>query len=260
MPLRLFILLISLTTGLCACSKGDFVSGNKAGEVETFTMSVPEPSDLCLSLSGNSLMAVSDRGTVHEVSFDGKTIRTLSAYTKAGDLEGICTDPANNNIYVVNERTLVVSLLNENGQFLDSFTIPSSIPKPKTENDGIEGMTLHNDMFYFVNQNPAVLFSYNKATKQWSSPITLSFSKKEPEGVNAVSYDTTDNMLWILSSKSQKLYLCSLAGKARKYLDLSFITQPEGVWVDRTDNVAYICCDKTSKLYKVSLNKLQNYE
>ena len=229
---------------------------------QSFDTEVREPSDLCLSFSGNSLFTVSDKGYIYEIGFDGKTIRRLSQYanpdpSQKDDLEGICIDPVARNIFVANERTLRISRLDENGTYLDSFIIPESVLKPQKENDGIEGITLHGDIFYFVNQrNPRVLLSYNRATQEWLSRTALDFCID----VNAVSYDDTDNTLWIVSSRSHKLFQCSTAGKPLKVLDISFIAKAEGVWVDRSNNVAYLCCDQTGKLYKVPLNKLTDYE
>ena len=229
---------------------------------EVFDTSIPEPSDLCLNFSGNGLFAVSDQGAIFEIDFDGKTIRKLTQYSnpdpsKKDDLEGICIDPVERNIFVVNERTLRVSRLDENGKYLDSFIIPSSVLKPQEENSGVEGITLHGDTFYFVNQaKPRILLSYNRVTQQWLSRIPLDFCID----VNAVSYNVTDNTLWILSSKSHRLFQCTTSGEPLKVLDIPFIAKAEGVWVDRSKNVAWICCDKTGKLYKVSLNKLIKYE
>ena len=199
---------------------------------------------------------------IFEIGFDGTTIRKLTQYSnpdpsKKDDLEGICIDPVSRNIFVVSERTLRVSRLDENGLYLDSFIIPSSVLQPQEENSGIEGITLHGDVFYFVNQeNPRILLSYNRTTQQWLSRIPLDFCID----VNAISYDATDNTLWIVSSKSRRLFQCTTAGEPLKVVDISFIAQPEGVWVDRAANMAWICCDQTGKLYKVPLNKLIKYE
>jgi len=227
-------------------------------DVESFNTAVPEPSDLCLNFSGDGLFVVSDKGAVYEIGFDGKTKRKLTQYSnpdpsKKDDLEGICIDPITNNIFVVNERTLRVSRLDENGQYLDSFIIPSSVLAPENTNSGVEGISLHGDTFYFVNQaQPRILLSYNRATAQWQPNIPLNFCVD----VNAVSYDASDNTLWIVSSRSHKLFQCAINGQPLKVLDISFIATPEGVWVDRTTNTAWICCDQSGKLYKVSLNKL----
>lgn len=252
---RIFIIIIAAS--LCACSD-DVVEHS----VQSFETAVPEPSDLCLSFAGNSLLAVSDQGLIYEIGFDGKTIRRFDQYvnpdpSQKDDLEGICIDPLNKNIFVVNERSLRISRLDEDGRYLDSFIIPASVLKPDTENHGIEGITLYSDIFYFVNQKkPCALLSYNRVTHEWSSLIPLNFCSD----ANAVSYDASDNSLWIVSSSSLKLFQCSTAGKPLKVLNIPFINKPEGVWVDRDKNVAYLCCDQTRKLYKVSLNKLINYE
>jgi uncharacterized protein YjiK len=248
-----------------ACVDNSVKPRNEAEEdgVEVFQTSVPEPSDLCLNFSGNGLFVVSDQGSLYEIGFDGKTIRKLTQYknpdasAKKDDLEGVCIDPVAKNIFVVNERTLRVSRLDENGKHLDNFVIPASVLKPKAENSGVEGITLYDDVFYFVNQDePRVLLTYNRRTQTWSQQIPLNFCLD----VNAVSYDATDHTLWILSVMSKKLFQCTTAGVPLKVLDVSFITQPEGVCVDRTNNAAYICCDNSGKLYKVSLSKLSNYE
>ncbi len=260
-PFR-YILLLVLMASLSACLKNDVDDDYKSLPYEVYDMSVPEPSDLCLNFSATGLFAISDQGMVFEIGFNGATIRKLTQYTNPSpstkdDIEGVCIDPVAKNIFVVNERSLRVSRLDENGKYLDSFTIPSSALSPQTANDGVEGITLNGDTFYFVNQlKPRVLLSYNRITQKWSSQIPLDFCLD----VNAISYDATDNTLWILSSQSHRLYQCSISGKPIKVLNVSFITQPEGVWVDRTNKVAYICCDKSKKLYKASLNNLQDYE
>ena len=255
-----YISIFILTASLNACSRNIVSDTSEAYEV--FETVVSEPSDLCLNFSGNGLFVVSDQGAIFEIGFDGKTIRKLTQYAnpdpaKKDDLEGICIDPATRNIFVVNERTLRVSRLDENGRYMDSFIIPSSVVRPQSENSGIEGIALHDNTFYFVNQEkPCALFSYNRSTQQWSSQISLNFCLD----ANAVSYDVTDNTLWVLSVKSRKLFHCTTAGKPLKMLDISFIAQPEGVWVNRADNTAWICCDQTGKLYKVSLSKLTEYQ
>jgi uncharacterized protein YjiK len=243
---------ILLLTSLVACEDQDgLISSDE--DIRVFSLSIPEPSDLCLSFSGNGLFTVSDQtGKVYEIGFDGQLIKTFDSFS-GGDLEGICIDPATKNIFVVNERTHVVSRLDEDGRLIDQFTIPITTKK---ENDGIEGISLNDDIFYFVNQkNPCVLIMYNRNTKQWSEQIPLNFS----EDVNAICYDDTSNVLWIVSSHSRKLFRCTLDGKPLQVLDIDFIQQPEGVWIDHRQNCAWICSDSDSKLYKVSLRNLTKY-
>jgi len=262
LPLFFYMLTRNLIIALIACAAAGCIKDSPGVKYEVFETTVSEPSDLCLNFSGNGLFVVSDKGAIFEIGFDGKTIRKLSQYanpepSKKDDLEGICIDPVTRNIFVVNERTLRVSCLDENGNYIDSFIIPSSVVTPQAENSGIEGITLHEDTFFFVNQEkPCTLLSYNRATQQWSPQILLNFCLD----VNAVSYDATDNTLWIVSVKSRQLFQCTIAGKPLKMLDISFITQPEGVRVNRADNVAWICCDQTGKLYKIPLDKLTEHQ
>jgi uncharacterized protein YjiK len=252
------IFVIIVAASLHACSNNNFVDESAT----SFNTAVPEPSDLCLNFTGNGLFVVSDKGSVYEIGFNGKIIRKLTQYanpdpSKKDDLEGVCIDPVAKNIFVVNERTLRVSRLDENGKYIDSFVIPPSVLAPQSENSGIEGISLHGDIFYFVNQEkPRILLRYNRVTQQWLPHIPLDFCID----VNALSYDASDNTLWIVSSKSHKLFQCSTTGQPLKVQDISFIAKPEGVWVDRVANTAWICCDQSGKLYKIPLNKLTNYK
>jgi len=235
---------------------------------EFFQTSIVEPSDLSISFTGNSLFVVCDNGRVYEIGFDGATIRqlhfsratnpnTANPLDERLDLEGITIDPINRHIFVANERSLRISKLDEDGHYISSFVIPNTVLSPADVNDGVEGISLHNDTFFIVNQrNPTVLITYDRINSVWSPQIPLTFVRS----ASAVSFDAYDNTLWIICSELRRLFQTTTEGVLLNVLNISFISLPEGVWVDRNENVAWICCDNTGRLYRVSLDALVAHE
>lgn len=74
--------------------------------LDSYEMSIYEPSGLSYSPDKESLYTVSDRGMVYQISLTGNTLRELS-FT-GDDFEGITVDPLTSDIYIYVKKVMVI--------------------------------------------------------------------------------------------------------------------------------------------------------
>ncbi len=219
---------------------------------------IKEPSDLCYGFSGNSLFTVDDNsGKIFELDLKGNLVKTFPY--SFGDLEGICIDEKTKNIYISEERSRFIIRLDQNGAPLDTIRGTKSGVPADDENHGFEGITLHGDTLYIVNQeNPGMYLKYNRTTEDWiAGNLSVGKQSNGKEGsYSGLYYDTADNTLWLLCSKSQKIIHCDLNFNVLDTVVLpAEIEKPEGITVSGDHTTIWLVTDNkpNSKFYTVIL-------
>lgn len=214
----------------------------------TFTMTILEPSDLTFTSSNNSFYTVSDNtGKIYEISKKGITLKSFDFV--GSDLEGICIDKVNGDIYVVQERLSQIVQLSSEGVVKQTLTLVNY--QAADANNNFEGITKNGDTLYIVKEkNPGLFIKYQLSNKEWSA-TALSFALD----FSAITFDASDNSLWILSDESHALFHCDLKGNpfSKQSVDVS---QPEGIAIDHDANSAWIVGDSDKKLFKIVLKQI----
>jgi uncharacterized protein YjiK len=212
-----------------------------------FALTIPEPSDLTFTLTGSSFYTVSDNtGKIYEISKKGDVLKTFDF--SGSDPEGICIDRTNGDIFVAQEQLNQIVQLSSAGILKQTLTLSGY---QSTANSSFEGISKNGDTLYVVKEkDPGLLIKFHLITKNWSS-ISLSFA---PD-FSAISYDSTDNTLWILSDESHSLFHCDLQGRpfSKQIVE---VTQPEGIAIDHAANSAWIVGDSDKKLFKIVLKQI----
>jgi len=245
-----YILFVSIVI-FASCVRDDkynSVDPNDTLRNSTYNLSVLEPSDLTFTLTGNSFYSVSDNtGKIYEISKTGSTIKAFD-FT-GDDLEGICIDNSNGDIYVAEESTNHIIRLSSTGELIQTITLSGY--QSSDVNSGFEGVSKNADTLYIVKEkNPGLLIKYNMSTNNWTSS-TLTFALD----YSSISYDATDNSLWILSDESHSLFHCNLKGKPISKQTVG-VSQPEGVAIDHSSGYVWIVGDSDKKLFKIVLKQI----
>ena len=211
---------------------------------EIFSLSIAEPSGLSYSVDKQSFYTVSDRGTLYNISIDGKTIKQLH-YTSE-DFEGVTVNPNNGKIYVVKERVGELVELDSDGWKSNTYKIIGD-----SGNSGLEGVTYDakRDLFYMLKEkDPNMLITYSIAdgiTKNINLDFALDYS--------GIFYNQSTDKLWIVSDESNTLTRCDLEGNAEKSYALDNLQGIEGIVVNDDETIAYVVSDPNNKLYKLNL-------
>ena len=166
---------------------------------------VPELSGLCFTKNNASLLAVSDHGTIFEIGFNGEIIRQIP-YVGNNDFEGITMNHETGDIYLVDEAEMTVYKLSDDETELEEIVkihVDNAV-----YNRGLEGITYGQDTLYIVNQgSPTRMFKYDLKSGVLNY-IDISYAGY----LSDISFDTTDNSLWIVDSRMRNIYHCDLLG------------------------------------------------
>ena len=232
---------------LISCRPESFVVDFSA-ILDSYEMSIYEPSGLAYSSDKESLYTVSDRGMVYEISLTGETLRELP-FT-GDDFEGIFVDPATSDIYICEEGDGTLVKLNSAGVVQSTYNILNS-----PGNNGLEGVAFNKTLeeFYLLKEKEEGLlikYAINTGTK---TEIKLNFAYD----YSGVYYNDASDKLWIVSDESKTLSQCTLNGVELKKYKLP-ISAMEGIVVNDEETIAYIVSDRNKKLYKIDLtNKIK---
>lgn len=242
-----FISLISkLLTGCLGNSSGtpSGDSDKKGKDESPFQLTLPEPSGLAFSSSGDALFTVSDKnGVIYKISLNGAVLEKIPS--GAHDLEGIDIDKTNSDIWIVEEKQQRIFHLNKEGELLDRI---KDVQIKTKDNSGFEGIAVNGNLIYIlIEKNPGTLVVYDISSKKWEK-YKLSFA----DDYSGIDYDVTDNTLWIVSHESQTLNHCGTDGSLIDSQKID-VNQAEGVAVDRSAGIAWIVSDAGHKLHKIKL-------
>jgi uncharacterized protein YjiK len=205
--------------------------------VNQFHLSIPEPSDLCLTPDGAHFYIVSDNGLLFETDLNGTVTRqsTFSAY----DLEGCYADA--DNVYIVDERTRKVHLLDhKNLQKHHTYEVPYMASR----NRGYESLCFNpaKSSFLLISEkDPSTIFECDAS---WRVQNETDF--KGLSDISAATY--YDGKLYLLSDEAHQLWEVDATtySPTRKF-ELGIIN-PEGVAFDKSGNL-YVISDDRAILY-----------
>ncbi len=215
-------------------------------KVAEFTMAVREPSGLALSIDGTFLWTVSDqKNKIYKIDFEGEIIGEM-AY-RGNDLEGIIQSTKDSTIWVAEEFLSQMVQLDTLGNKLDSVVVSGA-----GGSNGLEGIcinTSNNHFFLLKEQNPGVLIelSENFDLLQYKQ-ISFAFD------FSGITYDSNNQLFWILSDQSQEVYEYSLNGEVLNKYPID-VRKAEGIAIDAPNNLIYIVSDSHEKLYVYSIHK-----
>ena len=203
-------------------------------------------SGICFNKDKTLLLAVTDKGNIYELDFQGKIKRQLP-FDEFGDFEAITINPQNGKVYLADENTMSVYQLNSDEKKIDkvvSVTVPNA-----TYNRGIEGVSYGKDTLYIANQaDPCRIFKYHLKDKKMSY-FDVPFSTF----LSDIFYDATDNTLWLVDCKKYQITHCNLNGQIIAQQNIPMVRKAEAIAIDREKNIAWIGCDKTGNLYQIKL-------
>ena len=211
--------------------------------LDSYEMSIYEPSGLCYSSDKQSFYTVSDRGMVYQISLTGKTLKELP-FT-GDDFEAITVDSSNDNIYICEEGNGELVKLNSSGVKQTSYNI---LDNPG--NTGLEGLAYNKnlDVFYMLKEKTEGLLIKYSTVDNTKTEIRLGFAYD----YSGIFYNNVSNKLWIVSDESKTLTQCTLNGVKIKSYSLP-ISGVEGIVVNDEETVAYVVSDPNKKLYKLDL-------
>ncbi len=233
---NIFTILFLSTCFYLSCDK-ESTHTSQLELLNTYSIDVPEPSGL--SISGNVLYTVSDNtNNVYKLSTSGSVLQTIEF--NGNDLEGV-SNYTNGKLLLVEERTKkIIELTITTGDYL-SHQMNYDNNEP---NAGIEGIAYNSNhqIIYFLNEkNPGKLFKLNS-----SFNVIQSYNLDFANDYSGIFYDSSLNLLWIVSDESQSINKCTLDGEL---LDSYFINvnKPEGIVV--TNDKIYVVSDSQERLY-----------
>lgn len=242
---------------LAACSISESVEDTTppVSEVQArlsadYSLDIPEPSGLTLSVDGNYLWTVSDQTKlVYKISLDGKTIRHLSF--EGDDLEGVVQSPLDSTLWVVEEQRREIVQLDTLGNELRRIKI--NVEK-RESNSGLEGIAFDNrqSSFYVLNEKNPALFIQLNAQFAISETHTIDFA----EDYAGLTYDAAEDVFWLISDQSAVILKIDSAGQVLLRMPLG-ITKMEGIAVDRRRNRIYTVNDAEGKLYWYELPNIK---
>jgi uncharacterized protein YjiK len=223
-----------------------FKSDNSIQKIFKKSIKIPEPSDLCVSLSDkNNFYIVSDNGLLFETDNEGVLIKK-SAYL-GFDFEGVCTD--GEFIYVSEESVRKISVFDKELNYLYSKIINYNGGR----NKGIEAITYNPEKQIFIaitERDPVLVREY---TKDWILISERSFAKKHSD-ISAITF--RNGFYWILSDEDRTVNKYSQNFDLQKQYKIN-VLNPEGIVFDSEDNLCIIS-DDMQLLYKFTLNDENN--
>ena len=218
-------------------------------EVSEVDTSCPEVSGLCLSPSGDGLLAASDEKGVYHVSWTGET--TPFYVEKEMDCEGVTTDPATGDVYYIVEGKQEVYRLKA-----PEYSSPELVCVIKDvgfgTNSGLEGITWVGDGILLIGnqKRPSQLIRYSLSDgilDRWTTGTSE---------IADLCYDPVRDVLWIADSDKHTINICSMDGQIRYTYPVPYIDNGEGLYIDHEHGCVWVGDDTTSKLYRISFDNL----
>lgn len=215
-------------------------------EWKVFKTGLKNLSGICFNKDKTLLLAVTDKGNIYELDFQGNVKRKLP-FDEFGDFEAITMNPQNGKVYLADENTMSVYELSSNEKKIDK--VVSVAVSNASYNRGIEGVGYGKDVLYIANQSdPCRIFKYHLKDKKMSQ-LDVNFTTF----LSDIFYDFTDDTLWLVDSKKYQITHCNLNGKVIAQQNIPMVRKAEAIAVDREKNIVWIGCDKTGNLYQIKL-------
>ena len=251
MMLRKILLSAVCGAGMLAgCVKDDIdpLAPRPTGDYTEYSTGLTGLSGICLDASGNALYAVTDKGSICMLTFEGTVSETL--YTSEHDFEAVTLDPVTGTVYLAEEGEMALYKLSGTTP-VDIVKIATlSVPGGGIANKGLEGVAYGNGTIYAANQAEPTLIFCCSPDGNVKGTIDITFATF----LSDICFDSSDNTLWILDSKKQSIFHCTLSGDLIATYSVDFVAKAEAMAIDRARNTIWIGCDQTSKLYRVDFD------
>ncbi len=209
----------------------------KIKPLRSVSLRIKEPSDICLSPSGNSFYIVSDNGVLYETDLEGKILR--QAKETGYDFEGVYCD--DEFIYVADEMTRKVHLYTH-----DDLKIVKSVRVPYSggRNHGYESITWNKKkqaLILITEDNPTWIFELGK---EYNVVNEVKFTRARD--ISAATWH--NGYLWFLSDEDRTVF--KVDPDTYGVLDSWQIPvlNPEGITFDKNGQLV-IVSDDLGRLY-----------
>ena len=205
--------------------------------VRTVPIKVKEPSDICLSPSGNSFYIVSDNGVLYETDLNGKILR--EAAETGYDFEAVYSDE--NYVYVADEMTRKIHLYSHSDLKLEK-TI--RVPYSGGRNQAYESLTWNKTkkrLILITEYNPTWIFELDEDFK-----VVNEIKFKNARDISAATWH--DGYLWFLSDEDRTVM--KIDPETYKVVDswLIPVINPEGIAFTKEGQLV-IASDDLEKLF-----------
>ena len=239
--LRFVLILLLFSSLSLACDRNPMPDPVSLNLVETLAMAIDEPSGL--ALSNDQLLSVSDDDNkVYRINPTTGTVVATLTY-EGDDIEGVVQNPLDNSIWIVEETRQELVKLNVNGTAQDTFAIPFT---QMESNHGLEGVSIDpaaERLYLITEKNPAQLLIVD-----FNGNILENYALNFALDYSGISFDPSQNQLYILSDESQTITRCDLKGEKIETYRIGAI-KAEGLAVDVPNKRVYVVSDENSELY-----------
>ncbi|NQV49019.1 MAG: SdiA-regulated domain-containing protein [Candidatus Marinimicrobia bacterium] len=210
--------------------------------IEEIQLVISEPSGLSLDKEAGFLYCVNDppNNQVHRLDLSGDLKLTLSY--NGDDLEGICYDPRDNSVWIIEEGRGQLIHLSESGNLITQ----TDVDYPLDSKSGLEGVAYEASTHSFLilkQKDPAVIIQIDSnLVTQNSKQINFA------SDISGICPGRNTGEYLILSSEDKRMFEWSWErGLIATYrFD---IKQAEGVAYDQDTDRIYIVCDADAILY-----------
>ena len=232
--------------------------------LDTYPLTVLEPSGLAFNKANNTLFTVSDNtGLVYNISTTGLTLATLNfPWIDPSDLEGVSMYTTN-KILIASEgdrKLYEYDYVTNDGTYLShTMTYNTTDLSATGDNSRIEGVTYDsvNDEIYFLNEkNPGGLIvadgSFNVII-EYPEPLANGFDYSGSHYVEETGF------LWLASDQGSTIYKCNTDGTLVQSFPVTTdggapIDKLEGIAIDYTNQLLYAVSDGGQELYVFQIN------
>ncbi len=200
---------------------------------------VHEPSDICLSPSGETMFIVDDGGLLFETELNGKIIRKAPVTKSYNDFEAVCTD--GDKIYVSAESDRKILVFDAQSMELIRV-IPYEFNSAR--NSGFESLTFDpvKHRFFMVSEkNPIVI-------RQYTTDFVLLNETVFTAASDISSASWHDNALWLLSDEDHMLFKLDASMQKSVASWRLPILNPEGFFFDKS-NLLRVASDDMERIY-----------
>lgn len=228
-PLTILFLLLGL--GVLQPALGQKVE--KLKPLNQYHLSIPEPSDVCLSADGKSLWIVSDNGLVFKTDLKGQVVSKLP-FT-AFDLEAVYADGA--YVYAVDERTRKVHKLSP---LTGNQIRMAEVPYMASRNKGFESLTYNQTKRCFVlitEKDPTLIMEADTSFRVFNE-----VDYKGPSDISSCCWH--NGKFYILSDEAHQIWECDPVNyQPERKWDIPVIN-PEGLAFDQDGNLLIVSDDR----------------
>lgn len=237
--LQTSILIILIIMASCGETTDETPMNDQPILLDSIALNIEEPSGLAYNSLNNTLFVVSDQNgsPIYEINLSGTILNEIAV--NSNDFEGIVYEPNLSQLLVVEEGNSRISAFGLGGE--SGGSIPVDVEMGS--NTGLEGITLNsqNGHFFLVHESPPFMIELDETNTEIKR-TTIGFA----DDLSGISYDDSDNTLWLVSDESKAMYQIDLNGNLMKSFNIT-VTKAEGIAIH--DGTAYIVSDATNQLY-----------